>query len=165
MPDVWTFVLLAAGVFRLVRLVGWDDVTTMLRARLTVPDAAYPMLAAWVAAWQSWGEDPWRASAPWVQDHHARPGETPTAYLFPTTDLDCAETLGFLILDPFRGDRLPGRARFYAAKLVRCPWCVGMWIAAAWWAAWRAWPHATMAASTILALSAVAGLIAKHLDR
>ena len=47
---------------------------------------------------------------------------------------------------------------------VVCPWCIGAWIAAAWWAAWWAWPHPTLVAATPFALSAAVGLLASALD-
>lgn len=50
------------------------------------------------------------------------------------------------------------------AKMIECPWCIGWWMALAWWGAWLAWPEATLIAATPWALSALVGLLAKNLD-
>lgn len=54
--------------------------------------------------------------------------------------------------------------RVYVSTLLRCPWCVGFYVSSAWWAAWLAWPHATLIIAVPWALSAVTGLVAKNLD-
>ena len=42
---------------------------------------------------------------------------------------------------------------------VGCPWCFGFWIALGWWGAWQLWPHDTLVAAGVMALSAVVGII------
>lgn len=42
---------------------------------------------------------------------------------------------------------------------ISCPWCLGFWIALAWWGAWQLWPHATLVAAGAMAVAAVVGLI------
>lgn len=70
--------------------------------------------------------------------------------------------------DPWEqhGDLVPpmSKRRWYVAKLLHCPWCVGWWIAlavtlCAWWRF-----DLTVDASYPLALSAVIGIVAKNLD-
>lgn len=63
-PDWWTFVLLVLGVFRIVRILGWDDITTGLRARFLMPDAEYWIVAKWIDEMESSGFDPWTSSVP-----------------------------------------------------------------------------------------------------
>lgn len=43
---------------------------------------------------------------------------------------------------------------------IECPFCLGFWIAIAWWAAWQIWPHATLVVAVPFALSAA--LIGLH---
>ncbi len=59
------------------------------------------------------------------------------------------------ILDAPRG-RLPLGVSFF----VECCWCLGFWVAVAWWACWEAWPHGTLWVAAPFALSAVVGLVA-----
>jgi len=44
-------------------------------------------------------------------------------------------------------------------SFVQCPFCFGFWLAAAWWGAWQLWPHGTLVAAGVMALSAVVGII------
>ena len=44
-------------------------------------------------------------------------------------------------------------------NFVGCPWCFGFWISLAWWGAWQLWPHDTLVAAGVMALSAVVGII------
>lgn len=55
-------------------------------------------------------------------------------------------------------------ARVYVSTLVRCPWCIGFWIALALYGAWLLAPAAVVAVMVPLTLSAAFGLIAKNLD-
>ena len=48
---------------------------------------------------------------------------------------------------------------------LQCPWCSGFWIALAWWAAWQAWPHATLVAAAAAGVSTLVGLVARLDDR
>lgn len=56
----------------------------------------------------------------------------------------------------------PGYRRKLALWLT-CPWCCGFWLALAWWAAWLLFDHWTLVAAVPWALSALVGLVAKHL--
>lgn len=60
----------------------------------------------------------------------------------------------------------PTRAapRWGAAAFVHCAWCVGVWVAAAVYAAWKIVPDATLIVTTPLAAAAVVGLVAKNWD-
>lgn len=58
----------------------------------------------------------------------------------------------------------PGQPRPLLAEFVHCPFCTSFWFSVALYAAWCAWPDATLGASSVLALSAAAGLVAKQLD-
>lgn len=126
-PSPWPALILALGVFRLVRLVGWDDISATPRAWLTgLTDREYNDWAKWVWEQQQQDLDPWRD------------GKT----VVPV-----------------------GPVRFKLAQLVRCPWCAGFWVSLASYLAWYAAGYATMTVATPLALSAVVGLVAKHLDK
>ncbi len=50
--------------------------------------------------------------------------------------------------------------REYVSELVSCPWCLGSWIAAVWWACWYLWPHTTSAVAAPFAIAALVGLVA-----
>lgn len=50
-----------------------------------------------------------------------------------------------------------------AYEFVICPWCLGFWIALAWWGAWQLWPHATLVAAGAMAVAAIVGLIQSFL--
>lgn len=67
-------------------------------------------------------------------------------------------------IDPWDGHRPApklSKRRWYVAKLVRCPWCIGFWLSALVSLAAYEWRHVTFCALFPLALSAVVGLIAK----
>ncbi len=52
----------------------------------------------------------------------------------------------------------------YRAKLaafLQCGWCLGTWLALAWWAAWEAWPHGALVAAAPLAIAAAVGSLAR----
>lgn len=53
------------------------------------------------------------------------------------------------------GDQLPKDYRMGLNNFLTCPWCLGFWMALAWWGAWQAWPHGTLVVSVPLALSAL----------
>ena len=62
-------------------------------------------------------------------------------------------------------DILDRPRRYVTARLseqwqdfISCPYCIGFWIALAWWGAWEKWPHGAVVVSAPLALSA--GVIA-----
>lgn len=72
-------------------------------------------------------------------------------------------------VDPWSGTvRKPplSKERYYVAKLLHCPWCVGWWIslAVALVAYWRLDVSWWFAAAYALAVSSVVGLVAKNLD-
>jgi hypothetical protein len=56
------------------------------------------------------------------------------------------------------------KSRWYVSKLIRCPWCLSVYIAMVVWVAWQVWPHGTLVVMSIPALWAIPGLIAKNLD-
>lgn len=47
---------------------------------------------------------------------------------------------------------------------IECPYCLGFWVALAWWGAWQIWPEGTLIAATPFALSAALIGIAKALS-
>jgi hypothetical protein len=49
--------------------------------------------------------------------------------------------------------------QYLPEMFVTCPWCLGFWISAAWWGAWQAWPHGTLVAASLMALSALVGIL------
>ena len=56
------------------------------------------------------------------------------------------------------GNDTPRAGRF--ADFIQCPYCLGFWVALAWWGAWQVWEQGTLVAATPLALSA--GVVAVH---
>jgi hypothetical protein len=56
------------------------------------------------------------------------------------------------------GDWTGDGYRSKLAEFIDCPYCLGFWVALAWWGAWLIWPHATLVAGTPFMLSA--GLVA-----
>ncbi len=48
------------------------------------------------------------------------------------------------------------------SEFASCCWCLGFWVAVAWWASWELWPHGTVLVSVPIALAAVVGLVASH---
>lgn len=145
-PDPWPALILALGVFRLVRLVILDDITATLRAWVTgLTDDEYKgndEITGWAElVWkaQQRGLDPWSDGIPGDSspDRMLRPGRV----------------------------RVPiGRFRFKVAQLSHCAWCAGVWVSIASYLAWYAAGYATMTVATPLALSAVVGLVSKHMD-
>lgn len=57
-----------------------------------------------------------------------------------------------------------GSYRRRTDEFLHCPWCLGFWVALAWWGAWGLWPHPSLVVATPLALSAIIGLIGRNLD-
>jgi len=119
--------LLALGVFRIVRLIGWDDITARVRAAATMPDADYD---SWIGMQHS-AEQSGESLDRWLERHN---------------------------------ERGPSGFRWWLARLIRCPWCLGVWVALPVWAAWLTWPSGTLGAMTPLAIMSVVGLVAKNLD-
>lgn len=68
--------------------------------------------------------------------------------------------------DPWQHGAPPpvGPRRYYLSKLIRCPWCVGFWIALLVTIAYVCAGGYAVLAGMPFALSAVVGLVAKHLD-
>jgi hypothetical protein len=68
-------------------------------------------------------------------------------------------------LGPWKeGQPTPPTYRSRLADFLRCPWCLGFWVALAWWAAWQQWPREALVVAAPFALSTAVGLIAQ-LDR
>jgi hypothetical protein len=59
-----------------------------------------------------------------------------------------------LPLDWKEGDSIPKMYREKLKDFIECPFCLGFWIAGAWWLTWYVWPHGTLIASVPFALSA-----------
>ena len=67
--------------------------------------------------------------------------------------------------DPWQISQVPlTPRRYYLAKLVHCPWCLGWWISLAVFAAYELWPHGTVVAAVPFALSAGCAIIGRNLD-
>ena len=141
----WTFALLAAAVHRTVHLILDDHLTAPLRDRI----------------WQRWpyGNDP-------TSTDPAGAGVAVRSWWgrrLADRTRSLRASAARLWLDSW-GDRIaardsnrPGVTRI--GWLFTCPWCMSVWAAAAWWAAWRLWPAVTAQAAAIPALSTVCGLV------
>jgi hypothetical protein len=57
------------------------------------------------------------------------------------------------------GDAIPAGYRQELAIWLQCPWCAGFWHAACWLAAFEIWPHGTLIAAALFALSTVVGIV------
>lgn len=131
----WLAVIaLPFAAFRLTRLVGWDEITVDVRTAICgVSDRYYVDLSKFVEDVKGAGRDPW--NTPML----SREGEP-------------------LMLGSVISPR-----RYYLAKLLHCPWCVGFWISLGL-CAWTFWWDTTTVVLTTLAVSSLVGLIAKNLD-
>ena len=58
-----------------------------------------------------------------------------------------------------QGPKKPYRATL--GTFIQCGFCLGFWVALAWWGAWQAWPHATLIAAAPFAISALVGTLAR----
>lgn len=47
----------------------------------------------------------------------------------------------------------------YVREFIECSWCLGFWVALAWWGAFQLWPHGTLIAAVPFAISTVVGVI------
>ncbi len=47
---------------------------------------------------------------------------------------------------------------------IECPYCLGFWIALAWWGAFELWPHGTPIAASAVAVTALVPLIERLTD-
>lgn len=56
------------------------------------------------------------------------------------------------------GDPLPDGYRIGLGSFIVCAWCLGAWLALAWWGAWQAWPHGTLVVAVPFVLSALVPL-------
>jgi len=52
------------------------------------------------------------------------------------------------------GQPAPEGYRAKVGEFVACPWCMGFWIALAWWGAWQLWPEGAVVPAVPFALSA-----------
>ncbi len=52
------------------------------------------------------------------------------------------------------GDLVPKEYREKWALFLVCAYCLGAWVALAWWVAWLIWPHGTLVFATPWVLSA-----------
>ncbi len=59
------------------------------------------------------------------------------------------------------GNPLPEHYRVGLMAFIQCPWCLGFWLALAWWGAWEIWPHGATVAAVPMALSAIVPLVSK----
>ena len=57
------------------------------------------------------------------------------------------------------GQIVPKTYRQGAAEFLICPWCLGFWVALAWWGAWQIWPHGTLIVAAPLAISTIVGFL------
>ena len=58
------------------------------------------------------------------------------------------------------GDSAPSTYLAWLGEFIECPYCLGLWVALAWWGAWQVWPSETLIAAVPLMLSAA--VVAAH---
>lgn len=184
-PSWYALLLLGLGVYRICRLVGWDDITAPLRARWTIPDEPYSQWTYALNALQKIGADPWRYAG-WHSNAFAL--DVGAGFGIRTGNIELpplvTQRIGMfaeqypgqrdVVVHPPTGGLPPGvssqlvpftKGQWYVAKLIRCPWCLGWWLAVAAWIAYQAAPRGTLIVLSLFALSAVPGLVAKNLDQ
>lgn len=61
-------------------------------------------------------------------------------------------------------DRIGSEKRAPILTFVECPYCLGFWIALAWWGAFELWPHGTSIAASAVAVTALVPLLEKLTD-
>lgn len=102
----------------------------------------------------------------------------PHPFIFVLLALAALRTFRLLALDSFPPiewvrERLLGTTRLggevyfdrpLLADWLVCAWCSGLWYTAAWYAAWLLWPHATIYAAVLMALSALVGAAQHYLS-
>ncbi len=59
------------------------------------------------------------------------------------------------------GQPIPPGYRERVGEFMQCPWCLGFWLALAWWISWQIWPHGTTVVAVPFAISTVVGIMAK----
>lgn len=118
-PSTWAGVVMALGVYRIVRLIGWDDLPPIAAARARLTGERVVLRGS-------------------LNAHAGVTNEMPTAV--------------------WEYDR-PLLAHF-----ISCGYCIGFWISALVYIAWRFSPSWTMTVLATFALSGIVGLIAKNLD-
>jgi hypothetical protein len=155
-PSWWQLVLLGLAVFRVTRLIGWDDLTILPRRWLTgMGDQEHHEWAHVIETAKEQGKSAWDLTVgDWFDFGLQEAPQLTTRTLIGPTDQPYA-----IYFRPPVTER-----RYYLSKLLRCPWCAGWWISLATWLAWEAWPHAVMVGAAPFAISAVVGLTAKNLD-
>lgn len=52
------------------------------------------------------------------------------------------------------GDPVPSDYRLWLGQFLQCPYCLGLWVAIAWWGAWEVWPSQTLIVAVPFMLSA-----------
>lgn len=53
------------------------------------------------------------------------------------------------------GDPTGDEYRVALGNFLGCPYCLGAWLALAWWGAWQIWPQETLVTATPFVLSAL----------
>lgn len=170
-PDWYALLLIGLGVFRICRLAGWDDLTTPLRAKVIgLSDEAHSQWTYVLNALQGADRDPWlydrtyEDSMDFIVDTSVAVGRRDNLTMPPLVSER-------LVTDPLAGDAPAAlivpftQRRWYVSKLMRCPWCLGFWITLAAWLSYQAWPDGTLVVMSLLAASAIPGLVTKNLDK
>jgi hypothetical protein len=75
-PSWYALVLLSLGAFRLVRFVGYDDLTARFRAWVTIPDAYYD---GWIQ-WQHEAEEAGQSLTEHVETQTQSPVHVPSGF-------------------------------------------------------------------------------------
>lgn len=157
MPDWYTLLLLGLGVYRICRLVGYDDLTIPLRHRITgMGDEEHSQ---------------WAYVVDTAKDHDRSAWNLSVGDFFDWGLTEVPPLVGRTLVGPTDkpyevGFRPPvTERRYYLSKMLRCPWCLGFWLAAAAWTAYEVAPRGTLVVMSLLAVSAIPGLVTKNLDK
>lgn len=161
LPDWYALLLMGLGVYRICRLVGWDDITIPPRHWLTgLGDDEHSQWAHVIDTAKQHDLDPWHMT---VGDWFDHMGDSP----MPPLVADHGISYEGAIDEPDKAHFQPpvGHARYYISKMIRCPWCLGWWLGVLVWIAYQAAPRGTLIVMSLFAVSAIPGLVTKNLDK
>ena len=139
-PGPSVFALLALGVYRACRLIGWDDFPPIVRAR----------------DWATGAHEETFYVCPTCAVE--REDYDPSGWVGRNDCPACGSA------QAPQAESEPGFRRPLLAEFLACPYCLGAWASLIVYLCWISAPRFTLYATVPFALSATVGLIAKNWD-
>jgi hypothetical protein len=148
--ELWEWLILVFGAYRLTRLAGWDDLPPIVKARAWILGERWTLDTGEIVLL----DDGPPRHYPGEDDRMPMPGstfetETPVPGKQPSTEAAALR---------------PAYDRPTLAHLVHCPFCLGWWVSLAVYAFWLVSPSWSLYTLFPWALSGLVGLIARNLD-